>query len=380
MNPFNNLKESVRRYLIKNHLKPSDIKESVPVFEGGHFYLKVTFNNGHKCNFRFFPYKLNKSGAIFLGTTVVALGATSIMGIYGAYKFNNKNDDITLNKIDEAQIIASMDEESNEQVINTEPNVTFEYVDTNDLDPYKMVESSETYNINNSNYRDVNVTGSNFPNIISYNYIMDKYYNQIDKYGKRYGVDPALIASLIMVECGNSKYDEQYQTNASKLGLGQVNCKLFENQVFKTYNYETNTYEDYKFKTSNLMNNRDEQIKFVAISLQYYAKRFNGNINAMCVSYNQGMGTVNNILGKVVSETDYETKSNVLLSNNPALISQYNTYKYGDPEYFNKVMTYLNYCLDEKVFGKDYAEIKQDEDHVYTYGVNTEYKIGNQVR
>ncbi|MBR5662869.1 MAG: transglycosylase SLT domain-containing protein [Bacilli bacterium] len=373
MNPFNNLKENVRRYLVKNHLKSSDIKEYVPIFKNGHFYLKVTFKNGKNCNFRFFPYKLNKSGAMFLGTTIVALGATSIMGIYGAYKYSLKDNEISLNKINENEIVMNDYDES-----FTEPGATvsFEYVDPNDLDPYKMIESDEEYDIEkNENHRKINVKGSAFPNLASYNYVMDHYYNEIDKYGTRYGIDPAIIASLIMVECGGEKYDKASQTNTKALGLGQVNCKLFENQNFRVFNCGTGSFEDYKFKTNNLMNNHDEQIKFIAILLQYYSNRYHGDVNGMAVSYNQGMGTVDNILVKILNETNYESKLQILTAEDGSLIAQYNPYTHGDPQYFNKLMTYLKFILNKKDFGKDYAEVLSEGSIKVTYSVDTEYKI-----
>jgi hypothetical protein len=373
MNPFNNLKERVKKYMIKNHMKPSDIKEYVPVFKNGHFYLKVTFKNGISYNFRFFPYKLSKSGTMILGTTVVALGATSIMGIYGAYKYSQKDNDISLNKQDNHEIVMDVNEDT---FVSREPIVSFEYVDPNDLDPYKMVESQETYDVkNNENHREINVKGSSFPNMASYNYVMDNYYNEIDKYGTRYGIDPAIIASHIMVECGGEKYDRESQTNTKALGLGQVNCKLFENQNFKVFNCDTQSFEDYKFKTENLMNNRDEQIKFIAILLQYYSNRYHGDVNAMAVSYNQGMGSVDNILVKILNETNYESKLQILTAEDGSLIAQYNPYTYGDPQYFNKVMTYLNYLLEHKAFGKDYAEVLSEGSIQVTYSVNTEIKI-----
>jgi hypothetical protein len=43
---FNGLRERVKNYLVENHLKASDIKESVIDYSSGHIYLKVSFKDG----------------------------------------------------------------------------------------------------------------------------------------------------------------------------------------------------------------------------------------------------------------------------------------------------------------------------------------------
>ena len=95
----------------------------------------------------------------------------------------------------------------------------------------------------------------------------------------------------------------------------------------------------------------------------------------MAVSYNQGMGTVDNILVKILNETNYESKLQILTAEDGSLIAQYNPYTHGDPQYFNKLMTYLKFILNKKDFGKDYAEVLSEGSIKVTYSVDTEYKI-----
>lgn len=372
------LKDRIAVYLKKHNLKPSDIKDYSPVLYNGELCLNVIFKNGSNHYFRFLPFTLNKKGKFFIKTTALTLGAVSVMGIYGNYKFKNKGENIELTPASENEIVLADESVNDQQNVNIEPSVQFEYVDSNNLDPYKMIESSQEYDIKSDNvtYKEIDVVGSSKPNIASYNYVLDNYYDQIDKYGHRYGVDPAIIASTIMVECGASRYDEASQHNYSALGLGQVNAKLFENYTFKNiYNFDTGSFEDYTFKTKNVEGNRDEQIKLIAIMHQASSKLYYGNLNAMEVSYNQGGGTVKKIVDKIVNSSDYISRGDVYSSSETDIISKYNSFTHGDPDYFNKNMSYLATLLHQKAFGSDTASVYVNEKDKVIYSVNTQYKI-----
>lgn len=374
------VKNSIARYLHDNKLKSSDVKNTTVEFVKGSIVVRVSFKNNSYHDFNLFQYKLNKKGSLFLGTTAVVTSSL-IIGSLVSYNFKlDKEGNLAEKIIPKKEIVVENDFDNNSDSELSVSDAVISYLSNESADNYTIVESKyNASNDANSNvtYRDINTSGCENTYIPCYDYVMSNYGDIINKYGNRYGVDPSVIASLIMVECGNSKADQSSQHNYAALGLGQVNCKLFENQVFHIYDYETKTYEDYKFKSFNLEDNHDEQVKFIAIMLQYYSRKYSGNLNAMLVSYNQGMGTVSNIINKVIKETDFDSVMDVLNSENTTLISSYNTYKYGDPEYFNKVSTYLNYTLSKS---GNQAKIYFNENNYVSYNVNTDCKLLDQSR
>ena len=123
---------------------------------------------------------------------------------------------------------------------------------------------------------------------------MNNYYDDILEYGITYGIDPSIIAALMMQE-GSNIYDPTQSEDYYKIGFGQVNGSIWDGQSITVYNFVTQSYETYKINVMLLYNNPKEQIKLIAIMLQDNAVRYSGNLNAMFICYNQGMGTVSNI-------------------------------------------------------------------------------------
>lgn len=388
----NKVKENVIKYLKNNNLKASDIKDSVVTFESGHFYLKVTFTNNIVHPFRIFPYKLNKFGALFLGGTILTT-SIGISGTLGNFKFSERENNVYLKNRDKTEEVSLLDdsfeeidslviepedksylyEETNDiNDIYVDSNVEFENVDYEELDPYELIDVSNNKDFLNCHYKEINTYGSLDPCIDSYDYVLDRYYEPINRYGNMYGVDPAIIAALIMQESGTDDSD-YYQTNYNALGLGQINCSFFDNYTFHIYNYELGDYEDYTCTYEKLKNDRDEQIKVIAIMLQDSANRYNGNLAAMLISYNQGSGTLSNVVKNVISNTDYDSFDEVLDADDITIIPAYNFYTYGDPNYFSKVVTFINYELENNAFGNSTAIIKvPGSDDAIEYKTNLE--------
>ena len=87
------------------------------------------------------------------------------------------------------------------------------------------------------------------------------------------------------------------------------------------------------------------------------------------------MGTVDNILKRIVNETNYQSKNDVLSSNDGTIITRYNNYTYGDVNYVNKNLSFEDYVLSQKAFGKRDARIAYNGDNECIYSINTELKI-----
>ena len=367
-------KVRIANYLHKNNLKLIDITSKQIIRKNNHLYFRVDLKDGKSLDFKFFPYKLNTFGGLFLASTAT-LSATGVFALYGNFKFKEKDNNIMLEQVSETSIVQTEESEvktketstSSEVVetepafvsyVNEQPEEIFEFVDSTELNPLDQLDIEdfkEVVESSSSNFKDIVIPGSSDPCYDSYQYILDRYSEPINKYGNRYGIDPAIIAALIMEEVGDQDY-ESYQTNYSCLGLGQVNCNYFEDEVFHTYNFDADCYEDYRFKYEYLKNDRDEQIKAIAIFLQFYANRYNGNLYLMFIAYNQGMTSADNIVKMAMSDLGYE-KEDIYNIEDVSILQNYNPYKYGDPEYYPKLVTFLNFILKEEVFNSDTARI-----------------------
>ena len=108
--------------------------------------------------------------------------------------------------------------------------------------------------------------------------------------------------------------------------------------------------------------------------LQEYNVKYKGNPSAILVSYNQGQGTVSKIIKHIYSKTDLKTKSEILNNSDPSLIYKFDTYTYGDREYYSKVITYLNFILENKAFNKDTLSLVLPDGQTYEYNVNVNIK------
>ena len=389
-------KTRVANYLHKNNLKPDNIIKKDVVRTNNHLCFRIIFSNRKYHDFRFFPYKLTKTGALTLsGSITLATLGTVALAHYGNYKFHENDNGLVIEEVSETEInkgetkyigetegdtTASSYEMPTESSLYETSEVSYEYTDNSEDEisneyveetTYEESETSPTINTNNRFYREICISGSYDPCATSYEHIINSYYASIKKYGEMYGVDPSLIAALIMEEVGDDD-KEYYQTSYSCLGLGQVNCNYFDGETFHPYNYELGEYEDYVFRYNNLANDRDEQIKVIAIFLQRYLIEFDGNVYFALIAYNQGVTTAERLAGYITNCLDYDSKSDTYRISDIGSLPDYNYFTHGDTQYFNKVTTFLKFILENKVFndsGEVYIQIP-GSDTLIVYGVN----------
>ena len=373
-------------------------------------YIKVLMDDGTLKMVPYSQYKLNKKAAISVSLTAV-IGTAAIVGTIASFKYSKNNDDIKLYKYDNQNTYieetenetdvtypsASVNESNN--ILSTEPSIEPVIAETTtattlDEEPIvsetineeEIVESIDesqiiTYDdVVNDNYdenntiRYINIAGDSTRDVSIHDYIINTYYNDILEFGITYGIDPSIIASIIMQE-GSNMYNPNNEENYSAIGLGQLNGNIWNGVSFNVYNFTTKSYETYKINTEILSNNPREQIKVITIMLQDSAIRYSGNLNAMLVCYNQGMTTVSNITSQIVSSGSYSSSQDVYNSSDPLVISNSNNYTYGDQAYTEKICTFMDYCLTYEDFGRDCASITLPSGEVYTYYVSTDLNI-----
>ena len=376
----------------KYNFKMKDIEKLDSRRKDGKIYIQVTLTNGKTFYTPLRRYNLNKTGKIALSTLSIVTAGTIAASIAG-FKYSKDKDKVKLT--DEKIYTTSEDifyddeEEVVEETYKDDfENVSYEY-NNNENEEILL---ADAININNDetqttetttyeeatpsieNVRTLSVEGDQTRGIDAYNRVIDNYYDSLVEFGTTYGVDPAIIAAMMMEE-GGSDYNPNAEENYSAIGFGQVNGYIWNNHTFHVFNYINGEYENYTLDVNNIMNNPREQIKLLAIMTQVSAVTYDGYFSAITEDYNKGCGTVSNITSNILNSGDYSSKDDIYSSDDALLIFEYNTYTLGDPQYTNRVVTYMDLILENEVFGKDYATINLPDGTVCNYQTEVQNKI-----
>ena len=221
---------------------------------------------------------------------------------------------------------------------STIPNI-YESNNIQKVEPLeKNVEEINEEEVSEQNYKEVCI---NIPDAATkylgeqnYNKVINNFKDLIDTYSNMYGVDPNVVASIIMVECPD--YDINNDRNYYKIGLGQFDGRYFDNETFTAYNFITGEKDKYTVHVENLYQNPENQIKLLCMTIANSAKTYNYNVTAILENHNKGCGSVSNCLNKLKSDYGYSSKDKVLeLVDQNEIIK--NITQRGDPNYSYKV-------------------------------------------
>ena len=247
----------------------------------------------------------------------------------------------------------------------------------NEINVYKQenikVEKPLDYNVVYSDLCvDVCEKAANYLTDDVYDMVINNFGEYIEKYSKIYGVDPNIIAGLIMVE--SPDYDINNDYDYHKIGLGQYKGEYFDNEVFKVYNYETKEMEEYEVHVENLYANPEEQIKMICITVEDSLSLYCYNPIAILEHHNKGCGSVASSLDAIMKEYGYSSREEVLKYEDPNEIFRHMP-EIGDPRYSQKICYCANRCLDEQVFGDNNHQIvfydyENNTEHVTNFSVN----------
>ena len=237
---------------------------------------------------------------------------------------------------------------------STIPNI-YESNNIQKVEPLeKNVEEINEEEVSEQNYKEVCI---NIPDAATkylgeqnYNKVINNFKDLIDTYSNMYGVDPNVVASIIMVECPD--YDINNDRNYYKIGLGQFDGRYFDNETFTAYNFITGEKDKYTVHVENLYQNPENQIKLLCMTIANSAKTYNYNVTAILENHNKGCGSVSNCLNKLKSDYGYSSKDKVLeLVDQNEIIKNIN--QIGDPNYSYKVSYYINMCLEKNEFNNN---------------------------
>ena len=208
---------------------------------------------------------------------------------------------------------------------------------------------------------------------VKYERIISSLKEECKTYGERYGVDPNLIAALMMTEAGGYEFDINNDNNYAAIGYLQLNGNIWNGVTFKVYDFIDKCDKVYTIDANKLMGNKEEQVKLFAIMLQSYAQKENYNVCAMIEEHNKGCGTVDSAIKSLKQNPDYQNKEKftILSDNDASLLESTINKNIGDGEYYNKTMGYINMLLKNHEFSdKEYITIYDRNNNQYNYSLN----------
>lgn len=134
-----------------------------------------------------------------------------------------------------------------------------------------------------------------------------KYQNDIVYYSKEYGLEPAVVASVINIE---SSYKKNVRSNKNAIGLMQIKLD--------TANYLNDLYLNPQLTEEELFN-PSTNIKYGCMYLRYLLNKFD-NIDTTLCAYNAGETRVRNWLnsnysidGKTLNKIPFSETKNYLI-------------------------------------------------------------------
>lgn len=167
----------------------------------------------------------------------------------------------------------------------------------------------------------------------------DKYYDLIEKYSKKYGVDPMVMLAIAMQERG--KHSDIVDANGG-LGLFQVQIEgnwNWDNKNVVVFNYDTNEKERITI-TKEQARTLEGNIKFACALFQNALKEQKYNIPRAIQSYNYGTTYMANVIKACQNNTGL-TKEALSDPTNLIWINYRNVVSGGDSHYLENVLRYL---------------------------------------
>lgn len=153
-----------------------------------------------------------------------------------------------------------------------------------------------------------------------------KYTEYISKYSKINGIDPRLVASIIMVE---SKYDKYARSHKDARGLMQIS------PITGNWASQEIGIDDFDI---NLLYDPEINIKIGCWYINKLNKQFNYDINLVLAAYNAGSGNVTKWLNDEKYSSDGSTLENIPFKETR--------------EYIKKITKYYN--IYKKIYEYDY--------------------------
>lgn len=159
----------------------------------------------------------------------------------------------------------------------------------------------------------------------------------IEKYAKRYGLDPRIVIAIATQERG---VHSEKKDSGGATGLMQIQNSVWRDKSLTAYNFETNSYETIVVDEDSL-GDVFYNIKVGCMYFQNCMDYMNNNVLAAIQCYNMGYGSMMNIL-KAYSSDSGKNVSEVLEDvSNCCWLEYRDIIKYGDQAYLENVLSWI---------------------------------------
>lgn len=250
------------------------------------------------------------------------IGAVLIVGgvvVSGKKELKEKYE----SKPKEGYIAAEVDDKTNEQ-INFQPEI-----DIATVLPETIEENTVLCYEDNSSCDKALKTKAN-------------YYDIIQKYARKCGLDPKLVLGIATQESGDHEYGLR---TGSTGGLMQIEMGFWDGKEIEYYDFDDN--ENYIIKINReVIKDVENNVLIGCAILQNELRMFNDNILLATLSYNQGYNNTSKILNKTSLETGIPKMD--IINNQSCLAWLDYTYASGegDPNYISNVLQYTGFGYD----------------------------------
>lgn len=321
-------------------------KNAIYQIRGKNLYLNI---NGFKLilkdyeNFKTNPYfgyifsdiKNKKFKIIKRDILIGILIITGSIGVASLLKKSDKHDDSkvdvnsTETMIDESLSTVFDDISTTSKALLDKPSI--QYIDADK--EHEIKETQAPVFEDKQEYKNLNIGSC----LDDEKFIKTKelYYDLIEKYSIKYGLDPNVVLAIATQERG--VHSEEVDDGGA-IGLMQIQVSVWNNKSIIVYDYDKNEEITINFSLENI-SDLEGNINAGCAILQQYMMQMNGNKFATIQSYNNGPSAVNDIISSY-SYASGKSKDEIL-ENNDLTWLDYRSNKYdGDKDYLEHVLRY----------------------------------------
>lgn len=163
------------------------------------------------------------------------------------------------------------------------------------------------------------------------------YYSKIQRYAKKYGLDPDIVCAIATQERG---IHSSVKDSGGAIGLMQIQVSVWHDKTIEVFDYEENKTKMI-YITEDKLKDIDFNIEVGCAVFQDCLNHMKGNVIAALQSYNTGPYAVDDIIKKYCNVSG-KTKLQILQENDLNWLD-YRTSDYnGDPDYVEHVLSYFN--------------------------------------
>lgn len=249
-----------------------------------------------------------------------ACALTSILALNAFSSFETSNSDI---KQETTTAVNQEQKEVIEKVVAQVPMIE------------EQIKTEVTIEENTTIYDELGVgTRSNDAKAIK---AKELYYSKIQKYAKKYGLDPDIICAIATQERG---IHSSVRDGGGAIGLMQIQVSVWHDKTIEVFDYEENKTKMI-YITEEKLEDVDFNIEVGCAVFQDCLNHMKGNVIAALQSYNTGPYAVDDIIRKYCNVSG-KTKKQILQENDLNWLD-YRTSDYnGDPDYVEHVLSYFN--------------------------------------